>query len=241
MVLHSAVGYLGSAGRPLTLDLRMDSRRNVCRVGAFEVGQLAEALYGGYMSHAGIGNLIAHPSGSAAIERLEAECQGPASAPIASVLRKDGTSIWYSLSHYLRQSTARRFSEMFERVWLGGALLTLGDALDAEGYFDKGPDLQVVRHLRNGIAHGNRFYFRNGEPRRPARFTGPQQRLMSDGVTSTPVGDAITFEITPGLHGQEVLFNFMGAGDVCDLLQFVGVRLTRMGNGDPPIELFRQA
>lgn len=63
---------------------------------------------------------------------------------------------------------------------------------------------------------------------------------MSDGVTSTPPGDAITFKITPGLHGQQVLFDFRGAGDVCDLLQFVGVRLIRMGNGDPPMALFPQ-
>ncbi len=209
-------------------------------MGAIEVGQLAEALHGGYMSHAGMGVLLAHPAGSAAIERLEAENPGPAIVPIAPVLRKDGTSIWYSLSHYLRKSTARAFSETFERLWLGGALITLGDALAAQGYFDRGPDLELVRHLRNGVAHGNRFHLLNEEPRRLARFTGPEQRLMSDGVTSTPPGDAITFEITSGLHGQQVLFDFMGAGDVCDLLQFVGVRLIRMGNGDPPMALFPQ-
>ncbi len=209
-------------------------------MGAFEVGQLAEALYGDYMSHAGMGVLLAHPAGLAAIERLEAENRGPAIVPIAPVLRNDGTSIWYSISHYLRQSKTQAFSETFERLWVGGALLTLGDALAAEEYFDRGPDLELVRHLRNGIAHGNRFNLRNGEPRRLARFTGPDQRLMSDGVTSTPPGDANTFEITPGLQGQQVLFGFMGAGDICDLLQFVGVRLIRMGNGDPPMDLFPQ-
>jgi len=213
---------------------------SIWRVGALEVGQLAEAMHGGYMSYAGVGVLLAHPAGSAAIKRLEAENRGPAIVPIAPVLRKDGTSIWYSLSHYLRESAGRVFSDTFERLWLGGALLTLGDALAAEKYFDRGPDLELVRHLRNGIAHGNRFNLRTGEPRRPARFTGPEQRLMSDGVTPTPPGDAITFEITPRLHGQQVLFDFMGAGDVCDLLQFVGVRLIRMGNSDPPMELFPQ-
>ncbi len=150
------------------------------------------------MSHAGMGVLLAHPAGSAAIERLEAEDPGPAIVPIAPVLRKDGTSIWYSLSHYLRKSTARAFSETFERLWLGGALITLGDALAAQGYFDRGPDLELVRHLRNGVAHGNRFHLLNEEPRRLARFTGLEQRLMSDGVTSTPPGDAITFESRPG-------------------------------------------
>ena len=209
-------------------------------MGAFEVGQLAEALCGGYMSHAGMGVLLSHPAGSAAIERLEAENRGPAIVPIAPVLRKDGTSIWYDLSHYLKASAAPAFSETFKRLWLGGALLTLGDALAAEGYFDKGPDLEMVRHLRNGIAHGNHFNLQKGEPRRPARFTGPEQRLMSDGVTSTPLGDAVTFEVVSALQGQRVLFDFMGAGDVCDLLTFVGNRLIRIGNGDPPLELFPQ-
>ncbi|OXC78250.1 hypothetical protein [Caballeronia sordidicola] len=38
-----------------------------------------------------------------------------------------------------------------------GALLTLGDELGARGYFDRAPILEIVYHLRNGMAHDNRF------------------------------------------------------------------------------------
>jgi hypothetical protein len=40
-----------------------------------------------------------------------------------------------------------------------GALLTLGDALQVHRYFDHSPELELIYHLRNGVAHGNRFTF----------------------------------------------------------------------------------
>lgn len=119
-----------------------------------------------------------------------------------------------------------------------GALLTLGDRLSVENYFDHGPDLEVIRHLRNGIAHGNRFHFTPDEPRRPAHFTGPDQRALGD--TVTPKGEAVTFEISRSLEGEPVLFDFIGPGDICDLLLFVADRLIRIGNGDQPRPLYPQ-
>jgi hypothetical protein len=41
------------------------------------------------------------------------------------------------------------------------------------------------------------------------------------------------FEISAGLEGQTVLFDFMGPADILDLLQAISVYLIRMGNGDP--------
>lgn len=41
------------------------------------------------------------------------------------------------------------------------------------------------------------------------------------------------FIIDANLHGRPILFDFMGPGDVLDLLLSVGVYLIRMGNGDP--------
>jgi hypothetical protein len=38
-----------------------------------------------------------------------------------------------------------------------GALLTLGDELSAYGYFDRAPALELLYHLRNAVAHGNRL------------------------------------------------------------------------------------
>lgn len=205
-----------------------------------EVGQLSQQLFLGYMAYAGSSSLLRHPAGLEALERIEAENPGPASVPIEPIGRIDGSMIYFDLSHALREiASGPDYQVVRDRLWLGGALLTLGDALAAHSYFDHGPDLELVRHLRNGVAHGNRFTLRRGEPSRPAHFTGPDRRLMRDDHR-TPPGETITFEITSALQGKTVLFDFLGPGDVFDLLQFISVRLIRIGNGDPAQPLFRQ-
>jgi hypothetical protein len=209
-------------------------------VTALEVGQLAQELFHGYMAYAGLSTLIARPQSIELIEQLESENSGPAAVPIEPIFRNDGSAHFFSLSHAVRVLAAEPgFLSVRNRLWLAGALLTLGDALATENYFDHGPDLEFVRHLRNGVAHGNRFHF-HGEPRRPAHFTGPDCRLLADGVTSTPPGQVQTFEITATLEGQPVLCDYVGAGDLCDLLLFVANRLIRIGNGDPPSPLWPQ-
>jgi hypothetical protein len=195
----------------------------------------------GYLAYAATTTLIRHPYTDDLLRRLESENRGPARVPVESILRKDGTAVFFDLSHALRNITADpSYREIHDRLWLGGALLTLGDELADAGYFDKGHDLEFVRHLRNGIAHGNRFNLRGSEPVRPAYFTGPAQRLLADGITTTPTGETHTFEITSALQDRPVLFDFLGPGDVCDLLMFVGWRLIRIGNGDPPHPLWEQ-
>ncbi len=96
------------------------------------------------------------------------------------------------------------------------SLILLGDRLAAEGYFDRAPVLEVVRHLRNGIAHGNRFTFRNPKELGvwPAHTRDASRRTTD------------SFEITAELDGQPVLFDFMAPGDVLDLLISVGTHLT---------------
>jgi hypothetical protein len=206
-----------------------------------QVGQLAQELNEGYMAYAGSTSLARHPYAIQLVERLERENTGPAIVPIESILRKDGSAAFFSLSHALRKiSTSQTYREVHDRLWLGGALLTLGDELARVRYFDKGPDLEFIRHLRNGIAHGNRFHFERGAPQRPAHFTGSAQRLLADGHTTTPRGQAHTFVISSALNGRGVLFDFLGPGDVCDLLAFVSVRLLRIGNGDPVAPLWPQ-
>jgi hypothetical protein len=39
-----------------------------------------------------------------------------------------------------------------DRVWLVGSLLAIGDALMRHCYFDHAPELELLRHLRNGVA-----------------------------------------------------------------------------------------
>jgi hypothetical protein len=86
-------------------------------------------------------------------------------------------------------------------------LITVGDACAQNQYFDNIPPLELLRHLRNAAAHGNRFNLANGEPRKAAHFEG-------------------AFRITPSLHERpDVLFDFIGAGDILDLLAFLEAHL----------------
>jgi hypothetical protein len=89
----------------------------------------------------------------------------------------------------------------FNLNYLGYIFMTdlswVGHELSKNHYFDKTPELEFFRHLRNGISHGNTFNLLNGEPRHPAKFN--------------------TFEITQVLHGQPVLFEFISTGDLFDL------------------------
>jgi hypothetical protein len=97
----------------------------------------------------------------------------------------------------------------FNLDFLGSTCMVIlswvGDELSKSSYFDKCPELELFRHLRNGISHGNSFNLQNGEPRRPAKFNN--------------------FEVTPSLHGQPVLFKFMSTGDLFDLFDFVKAHL----------------
>jgi hypothetical protein len=74
-------------------------------------------------------------------------------------------------------------------------------------------------HLRNGIAHGNRFNIDDRGKSRLAKHKAHNR----DAAVKSPLGTV--YEITPRLTGP-VLFDFMGAADVIDLLQSVEVYLS---------------
>jgi len=191
------------------------------------------------MAYAATSELLTHPRIATIIEAMRLENMGPVPVPIGSIARGDGSEIHYDLPHAIEVvGRSVHYKRVYDQLWIAGAILTLGDALAAEHYFDKGPDLEVLRHLRNGLAHGNEFNLLNSEPKRPAHFTGPDSRFL--GGSTTTRGEGRFFEITHACQGQPVLFDFMGAGDVIDLLMFVSWRLIRVGNGDPPHDLFAQ-
>jgi hypothetical protein len=96
-------------------------------------------------------------------------------------------------------------------------LIALGDAPDRNGYFDRAPHLELVRHLRNGASHGNRFRIDQ-----PAKLTKLPANNLSARVRS-PAGSP--FEITPDVQGQTVMFEFMGPADFVDLFLSVEVHL----------------
>jgi hypothetical protein len=187
------------------------------------MGQLAQRLAEDYYSLLASLTVASEP---------QAETLAPAtlpgnSVPVGTVKRKDGTEHVYHFVHFLtRTRTEPLLQSDFERTWMAGALLRLGDALALEGYFDHAPELELVYHLRNGIAHGNTF-------RLTRRGIARLRQYPSHNLRAEIRGDLKSeFTITPDLTG-EVLFTFMGPGDVLDLIMSVGQYLIRMGNGEP--------
>ncbi len=85
------------------------------------------------------------------------------------------------------------------------ALSFVGDALSQNAYFDRTPELEFFRHVRNGISHGNRFHFEGREPVRPATFRA--------------------FAIDRALEGRTVLFEFLSTGDCFDLFDHIEAHL----------------
>jgi hypothetical protein len=149
--------------------------------------------------------------------------------PVGYVYRKDGTKHIFDFAHYLAKAGSdEAMVDDLARIWLVGSLLTVGDALAKNDYFDHAPVLELLYHLRNGVAHGNVFHFTRPGRRRLCAHPAHNREAAIRGYNNDTV-----FEITPNLQGQPVLFDFMGPGDVLDLLYSVGLYLIRMGNGDP--------
>lgn len=186
---------------------------------AFDIGQLAERLYQGYYLHSAMLEVAKHPN----VEGLAPSIEVNQRVSVGRVYRNDGSTHTYHFTHYLTWVNNPLVADDLVRVWLVGAFLRLGDELEQNEYFDRAPELELMRHLRNGVAHGNRF-----------RITSSYQLVKFPAHNRLAwVRGSRVFEISPALHRDPVLFDFMGAGDCLDLLQSIGVYLIRMGNGDP--------
>ncbi|SME98225.1 hypothetical protein [Pseudogulbenkiania subflava] len=189
---------------------------------AFDVGQLAERLSQGYYAHLAAISVATDPRAA----QLAPQIQPGQIVPVADVKRKDGTAHVFHFLHFLSlASSDDLIAAELERVWFAGTLLRVGDALAQHQYFDRAPELELLRHLRNGIAHGNRFRIDN-----PSSLTKFPAHNRLAWIRSDLKSD---FEIEPALNGTEVLFSFMEPGDILDLLMSIGLYLIRMGNGDP--------
>ena len=78
--------------------------------------------------------------------------------PVGTISRKDGSTHTYDAAAYLTLGNNHPFiAPKIRQAWFAGALVTAGDALKKRHYFDHGPELELIYHLRNGIAHGNIF------------------------------------------------------------------------------------
>lgn len=177
------------------------------REAALRVGYLAQHLGEGYYAY-----LTA--LGAGGDPRPPRPARPPPNGsviPVGYVQRNDGTSHLFRYDHYERLAQADSGIVLrLARVWLVGALVEVGNALGKDKYFDRSPILELVRYLRNGVGHNNQFRIDN--PAGLAKFPA-HNRLAA---VQSPAG--LTFEITPDLQGHGILFDFMGPGDVLDVL-----------------------
>jgi hypothetical protein len=189
---------------------------------AHEVGQLAQRMADGYFVHYAALSVATNPQAMALAPKILPKMY----VPVGFVRRKDGTEHVFHFTHYLQLAQKNvEIMHDLKRVWLAAALLTVGDALSQHGYFDRAPELELVRHLRNGIAHGNRFRIDK---------TAKLKRYPAHNRDAWVRSDRKTiFEITAQLEGKIVLFDFMDDGDVLDVLLSVAVYLMNLASGFP--------
>jgi hypothetical protein len=187
-------------------------------MGALQVAQLAERLSLGYYSHVALLDVAAHPQ---AIALVPAVLPGHA-VPIGLVRRKDGTSHAFDFKAFMNKVTDPLLADDFKRVWPTGALIALGDALASDGYFDHAPILEMVYHLRNGVAHGNHFTMTRPGLERLGQYPAHTRDADVNG------DGKMIFEVSPELNGKEVLFDYMEPGNVLDVLMSVGIYLRRL-------------
>lgn len=179
--------------------------RPLVSLGAFRAGRLAHRIGGGYYVHSSIVDVAAGVDRSQPIDWTNTR----------EVTRKDGTKHVFAFDHYLREAFENlKTRDDLDQIWIVGGLITLADALGKCRYFDRVPHLELVRHLRNGVAHGR---FRID---RPQELTEYPANNFSASIKS-PAGTL--FEITEATQGS--VFDFMGAGDFCDLFFSVEAHL----------------
>lgn len=144
---------------------------------------------------------------------------------VDKVRRQDGSTHDYDFNYYLRETQDKpELAAAIQRAWLAGALLAAGDELEQFDYFgSKYPSLEMIYHLRNGVAHGNKF-----------NITGSGEKYLAKCPAHTRDSVArgsVVYEITPNLNGLTVLFDFMGVADIVDVLQSAHWVSARIADG----------
>jgi hypothetical protein len=187
---------------------------------ALRVANLTQRLVGEYYALAAAIEVAKDPR----VKPLFADVLAGQIVPVGLVPRNDGTQYPYHFHYHLdRVRTSSEMVTDFQRTWLAGSLLAIGDALKRYQYFDRAPELELIYHLRNGVAHGNTFQIK--ESKTIARLHKyPAHNKMTPFRTAT-----MKFAIVEGLHRQPVLFDFMGPADTLDVLSAVGVYLCADG------------
>jgi hypothetical protein len=194
---------------------------------AWDIGRLAQRMVGEYYTHMAALHVAADPGATALAPPIEPG----QSFPVLHVPRDDGTQHTFLFKHFLDNIREPQLIEDFKRAWLASSLLRVGDELGAHGYFNQSPEAEpeaeLIRHLRNGIAHGNEFSMR-GDVIDPK--TGCL-RLPAHNRRYTKVLSMREYAVDTQLNGNNVLFDYGGPAAILDILTALGWHLTRTACG----------
>lgn len=124
-----------------------------------------------------------------------------------------GSGHEYHFTHYLDRLRTEPNFTLTKRLWASNALIRLGEELKRYKYFDRHPSLELIFHLRNAVAHNERF-----------SINKPQK--LSCFPAYLTAGHCY-WEIKPNLDGTP-LYDFVSVGDICCIIQFVGIYLNDM-------------
>jgi hypothetical protein len=192
---------------------------------AVDVATLAQRMVSQFFSH----HAALYVARDTRAQKFAPPIETGQHVPVLKIPRRDGSAMIMSFDHYLAEGRKPETKQDFDKVWLIGALLMVGDALGTNKYFEHIPEAEIIRHLRNGVAHGNRFSFRpdvidktSGKLKHPAnifRYAGRQVMPMH--------------EVDTDRRGTEVLFVWGGPDAIIDCLTVLGVHLWNMGHGIP--------
>ncbi len=185
----------------------------------FAIGRMAERMAQGYYAHIAAVEVARDPRSK---ELVSAIPKGQP-VPVGYVIRKDGTKHIFDFHHYLDYLNNPAIVNDLARTWLVSSLLAVGDALSDRNYLNHAPLLELIYHLRNGVGHGNKFTFTIGK-----KTPGLDRLKQHPAHNRQAQVKTAKFQIEGKQEGKPVLFDFMGPGDVLDLLQSVGIYLTRI-------------
>jgi hypothetical protein len=192
---------------------------------AVEVAKLAQQMTSQYFSHVA----AMYVARDKRAQLLAPAIEPGQRVPVLRIPRRDGNAMIMWFNHYLSEGGKPEARDDFDRIWLMGALLKVGDALGENQYFGHAPEAEIIRHLRNGIAHGNRFSFRAPVIHKLSRkLRYPANIFRWAARQSMP-----RHEIDTHLEGAEVLWGWGGPDAIVDCLTVLGLHLWHIGHGLP--------
>ncbi|WP_143076446.1 hypothetical protein [Flavobacterium swingsii] len=109
--------------------------------------------------------------------------------------------------YYVDDTYSKFFKEKmnnveFMKIPMMAMISLIHDSIKDNGYDKQTPEFEFLRHLRNAVSHGNRFTFRNNEPKRPAYYD--------------------EFILDVNINGMEnVIFDFIHFEDILNLINYI--------------------